>query len=75
MNNLNVNKISDEIPVHGIFDVKCLRKPEKNRSKYFDLQRDTQAGLHLGDIDEMEQEYLEQVCGGVPWDSDSPKTD
>lgn len=71
----NISKISCEIPAYGIFDTKCLRRSEKNRSKYFDLQKDTQAGLHLGNMDEMEQEYLEQVCGGIPWDNNRFRTD
>ncbi len=70
-----ISKISCEIPAHGIFDAKCLRGSEKNRSKYFDLQKDTQAGLHLGNMDEMEQEYLEQVCGGIPWDNNGFRID
>lgn len=66
----SVSKISYEIPAHGIFDAGSLRRLEKTRSKYFDLRKDTQAGLHLGNMDEMQQEYLDQVCGGIPWDND-----
>lgn len=70
MQRLSINEIPYEIPAQGIYVRESLWKSEENRSKYFDLRKDIQAGLHLGNMDELEQEYLDEVCGGVPWETE-----
>ncbi|MDE7211034.1 MAG: hypothetical protein K2O03_06270 [Lachnospiraceae bacterium] len=67
MENWGTKGIPYEIPAHIAYAGKPPVKSEKRKSKYFDLQRDTEVGLHLGSMEEMEKEYIEQVCSGVPW--------
>lgn len=70
MQNFSMNEIPYGIPAYGIYGGEGLWKADENKSKYFDLQKDIQVGLDLGSIEELEQEYLEEVCGGVLWDAD-----
>lgn len=67
MQRFATNGIPYNIPADGVYIEKRPWKSEKNKSKYFDLQKDTQAGPCLGSMDDMRKEYLEQVCGGIPW--------
>lgn len=68
MQELGMNETSYRIPIYGVYGGDDLWKAEENRSKYFDLQKDIQVALDLGSIDKLEQEYLEEVCHGIPWD-------
>lgn len=54
------------IPIYGVYGRDDLWKEEKNRSEYFDLQKDMQVALDLGNIDKLEQEYLEEFCHTTP---------
>ena len=68
--NSESGEISYGVPVLGTYIGKPMWESEENKSKYFDLQKDMQAGLHLGSLEEMRREYVEQVCGGVPWQTE-----
>ena len=59
------------IPRHGICVKDRLWKHAEANSKYFDLERDTEVGFHLRNMDDMRQQYLKDVCQGVPWENPS----
>ncbi|MCI8591383.1 MAG: hypothetical protein HFI88_03330 [Lachnospiraceae bacterium] len=63
--------MSYEIPRHGIYVKDRLWKHAEANSKYFDLERDTEVGFHLRNMDDMRQQYLKDVCQGVPWENPS----
>lgn len=67
MENWGIKQIPYEIPEHVVYSGKPLWKSENNKSKYFDMEKDMQVGLSLGSMDDMEREYIDKVCGGVPW--------
>lgn len=58
-----------DIPSHGIYIDNQTSDPATKRSKYFDVVKDTQVGLHLGDIGDLREQYIKQVCGGIPWNN------
>lgn len=67
MENGGTKQIPYEIPTHVVYTGEPLWKSERNKGKYFDLKKDMQAGLSLGSMEEMEQEYIKEVCNGAPW--------
>ena len=67
MTNYDNSGLVYQVPSHGVYIGERIWQSEKNKSKYFDLQKDIQVGLHLGSIEEMKQRYVDEVCNGVPW--------
>lgn len=67
MRSFGMNEIPYGVPSYGVCGGEELWKSEENKSKYLNFKKDTQVGLDLGSIDELEREYIEEVCDGVPW--------
>lgn len=51
MENKGTKGIPYEIPAHVAYAGRLSAKSGKRKSKYFDLQRDTEVGLHLGNME------------------------
>lgn len=65
----NNSILAHSVSSQNIFIGDHIWKSKVNKSKYLDLEMDTQVGLHLGDIEEMKKEYLEEYCNGIPWET------
>ena len=65
----NNSILTHSISFQNVFIGNHIWKSKINKSKYLDLETDTQTGFHLGDVEEMKKEYLEEYCNGVPWET------
>ncbi len=68
---MNNSGVAYEIPSHGVCVKDRLWKHAEVDSKYFNLKRDIEVGLHVGNMEDMRQQYLKEVCQGVPWENPS----
>ncbi len=61
------NKLIHQVSYQNVYIGDHIFESEPNKSKYLDIKKDIQVGLHLGNIEEMKEQYVQEYCDGVPW--------